>query len=64
MNGEATFGHLNAASTKLVTGDFQYDRIDVYDYSPTKVRFAYSFNRGLSPSELVEGAAFNPRSTE
>ncbi|MBV8344234.1 MAG: hypothetical protein JO190_04465 [Candidatus Eremiobacteraeota bacterium] len=64
LKGEATFGHLNAASTKLVTGDFQYGRIDVYDYSSTKIRFAYSFNRGFSPSEVVEGAAFNPRSTE
>ena len=64
MKGEATFGHVNAASNKLVTGDFQYGRIDVYNYSPTKIRFAYSFNRGFSPSEVVEGAAFNPRSTE
>jgi hypothetical protein len=64
MKGAATFGHLNATSTKLVTGDFQYGRIDVYNYSPGKVRFAYSFNRGFSPSELVEGAAFNPRSSE
>lgn len=64
MKGEATFGHVNAASTKLVTGDYQYGQIDVYNYSPHKVRFAYSFNRGFSPSELVEGAAFNPRSTE
>ncbi len=64
MKGEATFGHLNATSTKLVTGDFQYGRIDVYSYKPAKVRFAYSFNRGFSPSEVVEGAAFNPRSTE
>ena len=64
LKGEATFGHLNADSTKFVTGDFQYGQIDVYNYSPAKVRFAYMFNRGFSPSELVEGAAFNPRSTE
>jgi hypothetical protein len=64
MKGEATFGHLDATSTRLVTGDFQYGQIDVYNYSPTRVRFAYSFNRGFSPSELVEGAAFNPRSSE
>jgi len=64
LKGEATFGHLNVNSTKFVTGDFQYGQIDVYNYSPAKVRFAYMFNRGFSPSELVEGAAFNPRSTE
>jgi len=64
LKGQTTFGHLNAASTKLVTGDFQYGQVDVYNYSPGKVRFAYSFNRGFSPSELVEGVAFNPRSTE
>jgi hypothetical protein len=64
LKGEATFGHLNATSTKFVAGDFQYGRIDVYSYSPGKVKFAYSFNKGFSPSELVEGAAFNPRSTE
>jgi hypothetical protein len=64
LKGEATFGHLNATSTKFVAGDFQYGRIDVYNYSPSKVKFAYSFNKGFSPSELVEGAAFNPRSTE
>jgi hypothetical protein len=64
LKGQATFGHLNAASTKLVTGDFQYGQVDVYDYSPRKIRFAYSFNQGFSPSEVVEGAAFNPRSRE
>lgn len=64
MKGQATFGHLNANSSKLVTGDFQYGQIDVYNYSPAKVRFAYSFNRGFNLSEDVEGAAFDPRSGE
>jgi hypothetical protein len=64
IRGEATFGHLNATSTKLVTGDYQYGEIDVYNYAPTKLKFAYRFNKGFSPSELVEGAAYDPRSSE
>jgi hypothetical protein len=64
MRGEATFGHLNSNSTKLVTGDYQYGEIDVYNYSPTALKFAYRFNKGFSPSELVEGAAYDPRSAE
>lgn len=64
LYGQATFGHLNAYATKFVTGDYEYGQIDVYAYAPTKVKYAYSFNNGLNASELVEGAAYNPRSAE
>ena len=64
LYGEATFGHLNGSSTKFVAGDYQYGQIDVYNYSPTSLKLAYHFNKGLSPSALVEGAAFDPRSKE
>jgi hypothetical protein len=64
LKGQATFGHLNANSTRFVTGDYEYGQIDVYAYAPTKVKFVYSFNAGLNASEIVEGAAYNPRSAE
>jgi hypothetical protein len=64
LQGQATFGHLNASSTRFVTGDYEYGQIDIYTYAPKRVKFAYSFNNGLNASELVEGAAYNPRSAE
>jgi hypothetical protein len=64
LHGQAAFGHLNATSTKLVTGDYEYGQIDVYGYAATKLKYAYRFNKGLSASLLVEGAAYNPRSPE
>jgi hypothetical protein len=64
LHGAAVFGHLNKKSTRFVTGDFQFLQVDIYSYSPTAIKYLYSFNKGLSPSADVEGAAYNPRSKE
>ena len=31
----------------LATADFQYGQIDVYMYTPKKIKYLYSFNNGL-----------------
>ncbi|MGC1381580.1 MAG: hypothetical protein WA814_11235 [Candidatus Baltobacteraceae bacterium] len=64
LEGESVFGHLSKQSMTLATGDFEFGQVDVYNYSPTSLSYSYSFNNGFSPSDDVEGAAFNPRSTQ
>ncbi len=60
LEGTSFYGNLNAKGDELALGDNQYGQVDVYKYSPTKVTYAYSFNRGLSASEDVESAGFSP----
>ncbi len=62
--GQTVFGHLNEQSMAFVTGDFEFGQLDIYDYSPTSLTYSYSINNGFSPSEEVEGAAYNPRSKQ
>jgi hypothetical protein len=64
LEGSSTFGHLNEDSTSFAVGDYQYSQVDIYSYRPTSVTYRYSFNNGLTPSQLVEGAAYDPRSKE
>lgn len=64
LNGEAIFGHLNHQAMALATADFQYGQIDVYQYTPKKIKYLYSFNNGLTTSDVVEGVTFAPRSHE
>lgn len=64
LNGEAIFGHLNRQAMALATADFQYGQIDVYMYTPKKIKYLYSFNNGLSTTNVVEGVAYSPRSHE
>ena len=61
---EAVFCHLSKQSMPLACGDFALGQIDVYYYSPTSLTYWYSFNNGLSFSDDVEGAAYNPRSRQ
>jgi hypothetical protein len=63
--GYTMFGHLNRRSTQFVAGDYQYDQIDVYAYSPRRMTYEYSFNDGLSLNygEFM-GTAYDPRSEE
>ncbi|MFZ0030512.1 MAG: hypothetical protein WAK84_01395 [Candidatus Cybelea sp.] len=63
LRGSPFFGHLNASSTRLAVGNGATNEVDVYSYSPTNVRFLYSFNKGL-PRGDVSGATYNPRSKE
>jgi hypothetical protein len=64
FQGESIFGHLNQTGTQFIAADFGLGQEDVYTYSPTSLTFSYSFKRGLTKSDDVEGAAFNPRSDE
>jgi hypothetical protein len=64
LNGEAIFGHLNRQAMALATADFQYGQVDVYMYTPKKIKYLYSFNNGLSATDVVEGVAFSQRSHE
>jgi hypothetical protein len=64
LNGQAIFGHLNRQAMAFATADFQYGQIDVYMYTPKKIKYLYSFNSGLSATNVVEGVAFAPRSHE
>ena len=56
--GNGTYGHLNKDSTAFAVADTQFSSIDVYKFTPTSLRFEYSFNGGLSG---IEGVAYNPR---
>ncbi len=62
--GESGQAKLNKNSKQLAVANFYDDEIDVYDYSPGKITFSYSFTNGLSASDIVGGVAFNPRSQE
>lgn len=64
LHGEAFWGHLNAKSTAFAAANYVAGEIDVYKYSPNALIFLYSFTKGLSASESVKGAAYNPRSEE
>jgi hypothetical protein len=64
LQGQSIFGHLDRSSMDFAAADFQYGQVDVYKYEATtgKIKYAYSFNNGLTASDIVEGAAFAPRS--
>ncbi|MBV8530201.1 MAG: hypothetical protein JO104_02705 [Candidatus Eremiobacteraeota bacterium] len=64
LHGEAVSGHLNEDSTRFATADFQYNQIDVYRYTPAALKYEYSFNDGLSGSEISASVAYSPHSKE
>ncbi|MGC1379415.1 MAG: hypothetical protein WA814_00170 [Candidatus Baltobacteraceae bacterium] len=64
LQGETVYGHLNKTSSSFAAADFQYGQIDVYKYAGSSLKYLYSFNKGLSVSDDVEGAAYNPPSKE
>jgi hypothetical protein len=64
LKGTGFYGHLNMDSTSFVAADYQHGEIDVYRYTPTSLKYMYSFNNGLSQSSGVVGAAYNPSSKE
>jgi hypothetical protein len=63
LQGTSTYGHLNEGSSRFAAADYQYGQIDIYKYTPTRIKYLYSFNNGLSASRGM-GAAYNPRSKE
>lgn len=64
LQGETVFGHLNKQSMAFVAGNVAAGSLDIYSYSPTSLTYMYSITNGFSPSEEVEGAAYNPRSEQ
>jgi len=56
-------GHLNKDGTTLMVADYQRTRVDVYSYTPTKIKYEYGFSDGLSGGTAA-GVAFTPRSKE
>jgi hypothetical protein len=68
LHGDTTYAHLNKSSTELVGADYGSgpsinSTIDIYQYSPTKITYEFSFNNGIS-KDLVSSAAFDPHSSE
>jgi hypothetical protein len=64
LKGTTYYGHLNEDSTRFAAADNQYGQVDIYRYRPTKMTYVYSFNNGLSQTDDVIDAAYNPRSKE
>ncbi|HEX3671569.1 MAG TPA: hypothetical protein VHT92_07700 [Candidatus Cybelea sp.] len=64
LKGVSISGHLNAKSTKFMAADSQYGQVDIYSYTPTRVKYLYSFNKGLSQGDVVGSVAVNPASSE
>lgn len=62
MNGESVYGHLNAKGNRLAVADIAYGQVDIYSYSPTAVKYRYSFDKGLRASYEVQGIAYDPSS--
>jgi hypothetical protein len=58
--GQAVGASLNHQAMTLAVGNRTSGEVDVYYYSPSGLTYDYSFNNGLSPSEVIEGVAFNP----
>lgn len=61
LHSQSIYGHLNKQSMTLCVGDIEYGQMDVFYYSPRALTYWYSFNNGLSASELTEACAYNPR---
>jgi hypothetical protein len=64
LRGQAVYGHLNKDGSRLAIADYQAGSIDVYEYTPRKITYLYSFDNGISPSQSRLGVAYNPRSKE
>jgi len=64
LHGDTVFGHLNKKGNMFIGGDYANGELDVYKYSTKGLTYEYSFNNGLSVSDDVEGAAFDPRSKQ
>jgi hypothetical protein len=61
--GFAEYLKLNKLNTKLAASDVTNQQIDIYRYSPTGITYLYSFNNGLSGTNIV-GVAYNKRSPQ
>lgn len=64
LKGESFFGALNKSNTQYTAVDRTDAVVDVYSYSPTKIKFLYSYDNGLAESLLPDGVAVSPRSQQ
>jgi hypothetical protein len=64
LHGNAAYGHLNEGSDLFYAANFNAGQIDAYTYTPSKVKYVYSFKKGLEKSQYVSGVAVNPRSVQ
>lgn len=64
LKGESFFGKLNSANTEYTAVDRTDGIVDVYSYSTKAITFQYSYDNGLTVSELPDGVAVNPRSQQ
>lgn len=64
LKGESFFGALNKSNSQFTAVDRTDAVVDVYSYSPTKIKFLYSYDSGLAESELPDGVAVTPRSQQ
>jgi hypothetical protein len=62
LNGESTYGHLNAKGNRFAVADIAYGQVDIYSYSPAAVKYLYSFSKGLRASYEVQSVVYNPSS--
>jgi hypothetical protein len=63
MRGLPFFGHLNEKATRFAVANESNVTVDVYYYTPRHIALLYSFS-GVSASNDLGGAAYNPRSRE
>jgi hypothetical protein len=61
--GFAEYLKLNKLNTTLAASDVTNQQIDIYRYSPSGITYLYSFNNGLSGTNIV-GVAYNKRSPQ
>ena len=62
-NNECVYGHLGRFNGFYACGDYTAGQVDVYSYGPTRIPvYKYSFNNGLSQSDVVEAASYSPES--
>jgi hypothetical protein len=61
LEGESIFGGLDEKGVTFATGDYANSDVDVYSYSPSGVKYEYSFNSGMTPGDDQEAAHFAPR---
>jgi hypothetical protein len=61
--GDAVYCHLGRQNERLACGNASLGQVDVYTYLPTRApSYMYSFNNGMTASDVVEAAAYSPSS--
>jgi hypothetical protein len=64
LKGDSVWGHLDQRSKHFAAADYSLNSVDVYAYASTSLTLEYSISLGFSPSNVVGGVAYQPRSKE